>query len=73
MQANAEAQATQEAEAEGLVLIRKLREAEDLIAALSKAVSWGYVRAGNAYAKSAPPKPRVPAIDIPPVAAQLGD
>ena len=70
MQANAEAQETDPGWSPSL-------EAEDprdeLIAALSKAVSWGYVRAGNAYAKSAPPKPRVPAIDIPPVAAQLGD
>jgi hypothetical protein len=44
-----------------------------LIAALSRSVSWGYVRAGNAYKREVAPKPRVPALDIPPVAAQLPD
>lgn len=47
-----------------------------LIEALTRSVSWGYVRAGNAYkdrAKIDMSKPRVEAIDIPPVTAQLPD
>lgn len=42
-------------------------ERDALIAYLSSCVSWGYVRAGNAYAdrsKPSPAKPRVEAIDI---------
>lgn len=45
-----------------------------LIEALTRSVSWGYVRAGDAYRRPLPsPKPRVEAIDIPPVTAQLPD
>jgi hypothetical protein len=47
-----------------------------LIEALTRSVSWGYVRAGNAY-KDRPKidtsKPRVEPIDIPPVTHQLPD
>lgn len=43
---------------------------------LKSSQSWGFVRAGNAY-KDRPKidtsKPRVEAIDIPPVTAQLPD
>ena len=75
MQANAEAQA-QEAEDEGLVLLRRIHELEDEVALRSRNISYGYVR-GRGLPKpetgSIAPKPRVAPIDIPPVAAQMGD
>ena len=91
MQANAEAQA-QEAESEGLVLMRKLRAhygGDDSMALrdacmtvvqlnenANRNLSYGYVR-GRGLPKpntgTIVPKPRVQAIDIPPVAAQMGD
>ena len=66
----------QEAEDEGLVLLRRIHELEDEVALRSRNISYGYVR-GRGLPKpetgSIAPKPRVPAIDIPPVAAQMGD
>jgi len=38
-----------------------------LIDALERSVSWGYVRAGNAYKRPvAPPKPEQPPLDVSP-------
>jgi hypothetical protein len=40
-------------------------ERDRLIAALESAVSWGYVRAGNAYARPQKPKHHPDPLDIP--------
>ena len=84
MQAPAEAAQAQEAEEEGLVLLRRVRELEDEtdklrldIQRLRSNQSFGYVRGrGMIQPKSGmvlPPKPVIPALDIPPVAAQMPD
>ena len=81
MQANAveeaqEAEDFKDACERGLVLLRRIHELEDEVALRSRNISFGYVR-GRGLPKpetgSIAPKPRVPAIDIPPVAAQMGD
>lgn len=72
MQAPAEAQET-EAEDEGLVLLRRIHELEGDVDYWRSLAGWGYGRRGNAYKRDVAPKPIVPAIDIPPVAAQMRD
>lgn len=51
-------------------LYSRIADLEDEIALMSAQrparESWGYLRKGNAYAKPAIPKPRVPALDVSP-------
>ena len=65
----APAEATQEAEEEGLVLRRLVRDLQDENAWLKSQVSWGLVHAGNAYAnfrgsETRESKPRIEPLDV---------